>query len=211
MDKLILGLLMLRRLTVYELRGFIQKYFQSMCSSSLGGIRAAINKLLDAQMITCNEYVERSVNKKQYSITDKGREEFLEWVHTPADLSVPKNIELAKFYSMGFLTPERRLQALDEIIAMLENTVSKFMEIKDSVNVSEAISGIMAYWESDSEYKEGFKAATQNDDIAHATKISGDYQMLSLQYQIDLTKFQIEWFKKIKNEVSSDGRQKKNY
>jgi len=177
-----------------------------MCSDSLGSIRSAVNKLLDAEMITCNEYVERSVNKKEYSITDKGRDMFLEWVHTPANLSTPKNIELTKFYSMGFLDAEKRTQSLNESITMLENTLAKLMEIKNSVNIAEGKSQIIAEWERDHEYKEGIKRVTQTSDIAKAASIIGDFQMLCLQYEIDMAIFQIEWFKnlKVQEEANND-------
>jgi len=199
MDKLILGLLILKRLTVYELRNIIKHYFQSMCSDSLGSIRAAVNKLFDSGLITCNAYVERNVNKKQYAITDKGRKAFLEWVHTPADLSTPKNIELAKFYSMGFLTPDKRVQALNEIITTLQGTLSKLTCIKNSIDVQEGQAQIVEYWESDPEYKDGIKWATENTDIKHAARILGDFQMQCLQYDIDVTQFQIDWFTKLRD------------
>jgi len=192
---------MLKRLTVYEIRGIVQKYFQSMCSDSLGSIRSAVNKLLDAQMIVCNEYVERSVNKKEYSITNKGREAFLEWLHIPADLSTPKNIELAKIYSMGFLTAEKRKETLNESITMLENTLEKLTDIKDSINIAEGKSQIVAYWENDPDYIEGIKMATQTANISEAASKIGDFQMLCLQYEIDMAKFQIEWFSKLKRQV----------
>jgi len=204
LDKLILGLLILKRLTVYEIRGIVQKYFQSMCSDSLGSIRSAVKKLLDAEMITCNEYVERSVNKKEYSITDKGRDVFLEWVHIPANLSTPKNIELAKIYNMGFLTTERRTETLNESITILENTLEKLTDIKDSINIAVGKSQIVAYWENDPDYIEGIKMATQTADISEAANKIGDFQMLCLQYEIDMTKFQIEWFSKLKNHMGDN-------
>ena len=106
MDKLILGLLMMQRLTIYELRIIIKRYFQSMCSDSIGSIRAAVNKLLDAGMVTYTEFVERSVNKKQYSITDKGREEFAAWAQSLANVALPDNMELGKFL-LRVLFPQR--------------------------------------------------------------------------------------------------------
>jgi len=38
MDKLILGLLMMSRLTVYEMRTSIRENFKEICSDSLGAI-----------------------------------------------------------------------------------------------------------------------------------------------------------------------------
>lgn len=46
MDKIILGLLMLKKLTIYELRSIIEMNFTSMCSNSMGSIQAAIKSCL---------------------------------------------------------------------------------------------------------------------------------------------------------------------
>lgn len=45
MDKIILGILMLHRMTAYELRNIIRNNFKSMCSDSLGSIQAASQKI----------------------------------------------------------------------------------------------------------------------------------------------------------------------
>ncbi|MDR2569193.1 MAG: helix-turn-helix transcriptional regulator [Oscillospiraceae bacterium] len=201
MDKLILGLLMMRRLTVYEIRSIIRQYFQSMCSDSLGSIRAAVNKLMKLEMITCSEYVERSINKKQYSITDKGRRCFSDWTHTPADIALPKNMELGKFLFMGFVPENKRLQLFDEIIAGLKNTKSDFKKMFSSINIIEGTAQGASYLESDTEYRNGVVAAVQCADIHQITKDIGEYQMLCMQYEIDTLSFQIEWFGKLKTKM----------
>jgi len=198
LDKLILGLLMMRRLTVYEIRGIIRHYFQSMCSDSLGSIRAAVNKLLSMEMITCSEYVERSVNKKQYSITDKGRRFFLDWTQTPADIALSKNMELGKFLFMGFVPASARLQLLSEIISGMEKTKADFKEMYSTINIAEGVAQGINYLESDLEYKDGIITSTQCTDIRQIANDIGEYQMLSLQYEIDTLNFQIEWFSKLK-------------
>jgi len=189
---------MMRRLTAYEIRGIVRQYFQSMCSDSLGSIRAAVNKLLSLEMITCSEYVERSINKKQYSITDKGRRSFLDWTQTPADIALSKNMELGKFLFMGFVPAENRLQLITDIISGLEKTKSSFENMYSSINISNGVAQGVYYLESDPEYRDGIIAATQCTDIRQITNDIGEYQMCSLQYEIDTLKFQIEWFSKLK-------------
>ena len=205
MDKLILGLLMLKRLTVYELRGAVKQYFQSMCSDSLGSIRVAVKKLRDAGLVTCEEYVEKSVNKKQYSITDKGRKEFLDWVHTPADISRFKNMELAKLLFMGFVSDKKRLPLLDEIIASLQKKLSKLLAIQSSIQISEGKTEALSFWGDDHEYRNGILKSTQITDIAKIANDVGDFLMFCLQYEIDAAKFQIEWFRQLRNEEVKKG------
>ena len=47
MDKIILGILMLNRMTAYEIKNVIKLSYKSICSDSLGSIQAALKKLFD--------------------------------------------------------------------------------------------------------------------------------------------------------------------
>ena len=66
MDKLILGLLMIKHFTVYEIRQVMRQNFSSMCSDSLGSIQAALKKLSQQGAVTYSEYVEKGKMKKEY-------------------------------------------------------------------------------------------------------------------------------------------------
>lgn len=198
MDKIILGILMLKRFTVYEIRSMIQKNFQSMCSDSLGSIQAAIKKLLSAGMITYTEYVEKSVNKKQYAITDLGRKNFLDWLQTPAMVSNPKNMEFGKILFMGLVPAQKRLPLLDEIIALLEKELNDLLQLQLSLQESNEKEHMIAFLESDSEYLKGIQNATQNLDITENADEIGFFEAMTLQYGIDSTRFQIDWFRKLR-------------
>lgn len=197
MNKLLLGLLMLQRLTVYELRNIISKRLWGICSDSTGGIQAAIKKLLASELIVYDEYVERSVNKKRYSITDKGREEFLAWVQTPADLTGTTKMELSKLFFMGLVPTEKRTSLIDGLIKNTEKELERYLELESAINssIEGAKEGFMAFWENNPEYCEGIRNAVQNtNDERNLIDIS-DYQMSSIQFLIATRKFEIEWFK----------------
>jgi len=187
-EKLILGILMLKRLTVYEIRAVIKANFQSMCSDSLGSIQSAIKRLLEAEMVTFSEYVEKSVNKKRYSITEKGRKELIQWIQIPADISNSKNMELGKLLFMGMLSIEERSSLIDEIISKLEEDLDELFMIQ-SATTDEEKSKILEYWKTDPKYY-GFVSENSRQIV--------EYQYLTLQYGIDITKFNIEWFKSLK-------------
>ena len=108
MDKIILGILMLHRMTAYELRNFIKNNFKSMYSDSLGSIQAALKKLFELEMVTFEELVEKGVNKKRYSITETGREALIEWIKIPINTSKTKNMILGNFFSWGMFRKKIR-------------------------------------------------------------------------------------------------------
>ncbi|MCL2857081.1 MAG: PadR family transcriptional regulator [Oscillospiraceae bacterium] len=191
MDKLILGLLMASRLTVYEIRTIIRKNFKDICSDSLGAIQFAIKKLLAAEMITFSEYVEKSVNKKKYSITDKGRAELLSWLETPANISGGTNMELGKLLFMGMVPAEKRAHLMDEVIAIFEKDLAYLLAVKSVIGeVNDA---------SEKQWEEYFKSDSEYLAFARENAQSMSFfQRMTLQYGIDLTKYNIEWFKNLK-------------
>ena len=186
---------MLKKLTVYEIRAVIRANFQSMCSDSLGSIQAALKRLLASEMVTFSEYVEKSVNKKRFAITGKGRQELMAWLQVPADISGSKNMELGKFLFMGFLSAEERSSLIDEIITGLEKNLDELLMIK-SATTDESKTQVIEHWKTDTGYY-GFVSERSREIV--------NYQMLTLQYGIDTTKFNIDWFKKLKTEGSGNG------
>ena len=115
MDKLILGLLMIKPFTVYEIRQVTRQNFSSMCSDSLGSIQAALKKLSQQGAVTASEYVEKGKMKREYAITASGRILFLDWLKTPIDMTKNKNMDLGKFLFMGYLPKKDQIQMCAEI------------------------------------------------------------------------------------------------
>jgi len=197
MDKLLLGLLMTKKLTVYEIRTLIRQNFSDVCSDSLGAIQSAIKKLLDADMVIFHEYVEKSVNKKRYAITDKGRKALVEWLHKPANIGDSKNMDLAKILFMGILPKETRASLLDEVVAKLEEGLQYLLQIQAAVDAARETpeqfetlkNQLFEEWSNDAEYFS--HVADKFEDMAY-------FQHATLRYGIDLVKFNIEWFKKLK-------------
>ncbi|MCL2013234.1 MAG: PadR family transcriptional regulator [Cystobacterineae bacterium] len=208
MDKIILGLLMLKRLTVYEIRNIIRQNFKDICSDSLGSIQAAIKKLLAAQMLTCSEYVEKSVNKKQYSITDRGRGAFSEWIQSPALLAGGKNMELGKLLFMGLVPAEKCLLLVDEMIASLEKKLSFLLEVQAVAKVEGKANKerVIAYLREDSEYDTGIQQATQNADLGENINRIGYFQFATLQYGIASLTFHIQWLQTLKEKMGPGGQ-----
>ncbi len=177
MDNIILGLLLLSSRTIYQLRERIDKGLNMMYSSSMGSIQAAIKKLINCEYIQYEEVVENGKYKKIYSITDRGKQNFIEWLSTPMEIQSSKNPELAKLYFMGFSTKEKRE-------AVLQEYVSKLKEQYDILNAicKEA---------------ENVKITDENKDILH-------YQLTAARYGKDFMKFNIEWYQKLLDEIGGN-------
>ena len=112
MENIILGLLLLRSRTIYQLRKRINDGLNLMYSCSMGSIQAAIKKLLRNGHIAVNEINESGKLKKLYGITDEGKRQFYLWINAPIDINVSKNPELSKIYFLGFAEKETRVKVI---------------------------------------------------------------------------------------------------
>lgn len=167
MDYIILGLLLLSRRTIYQLRERIEKGIDLMYSSSMGSIQAGIKKLLSSGLIDCEEALENGKLKKYYSINQIGQEYFFDWINEPLKEQAPKNPELVKLYFMGFADKNNQRKNIEKHIEFLKHkhaVMSALLEDSKSVNVP-----------------------SDKQDILK-------FQIASAVYGKDLIKFNINWF-----------------
>ena len=201
MDKIILGILMLHRMTAYELRNFIKNNFKSMYSDSLGSIQAALKKLFELEMVTFEELVEKGVNKKRYSITETGREALIEWIKIPINTSKTKNYDFGKLFFMGYVSKKDQKTLIDKIILSLEEEYEALKKLKESIDVEEESEEIKNYLLTDIEYKERIKNLDKGKELIENIREISKFTLATLDYGIDVTAFNIEWFKKLKKRI----------
>ena len=130
MEKIILSLLILKGMTIYEIRIYIQQKLSTICSDSPGSIQTALKKLLEKGYIKVSEYTESNIEKKRYSITPRGVSFYKEWVGTPINISKMKAMETGKFLSLGIAPREKRVAFLQQYIDDLRSEYQKLSEIK---------------------------------------------------------------------------------
>lgn len=181
MEYIILGLLMLTDRTIYQLRSRIDKGLNFMYSSSTGSIQAAIKKLLNSGYIGFRDIRDNGKDKKEYYITDAGRQEFSNWINSPVDSAGIKCPELAKVYFMGFSERENRLGNIREYIGGLKNKYEALKMICDEAEI----------FESSDDYK---KLEKQAKDIVF-------YQLAAARYGRDLMAFTVGWYEDFLNEM----------
>jgi len=201
MDKIILGILMLHRMTAYELRNVIRNNFKSMCSDSLGSIQAALKKLLMSKMVTFEELVEKGVNKKRYSITDVGQKILIEWISVPIDMSKTKNLDIGKLLFMGYISKNEQKNLIDKIIHSLEKEYTSLKKLRESIHIEKERETLKDHLLKDTEYQERIKNLNKENDIYENIKEISKFTLATLDYGIDITAFNIEWFKKLKKKI----------
>lgn len=201
MDKIILGILMLRRMTAYEIRNVIKNNFKSICSDSLGSIQIALKKLFELGMVTCDELVEKGVNKKRYSITDAGQESLMEWLRVPVDISKTKNMDFGKILFMGYIPKENQKELIDKVILSLEEEYVSLKAVKDSINAEEERLEFEKYLLTDIEYQDRISGLNESSNISQNINEISKFTLATLDYGIDMAAFNIAWFKKLKENI----------
>lgn len=174
MDHMILGLLLLESRTICQLRERIKKGMDLMYSGSMGSIQAAIKKLLNHGYIRYEESVENGKYKKIYTITDNGKRCFFEWVNSPFEMQNIKNPELVKVYFMGFPDKTSRRNNMEKYLFHLTkkyHALNAICEEAKNITITE-----------------------ENKDIIF-------YQLSAARYGRDFMKFNMEWYKKLMNEM----------
>lgn len=174
MDTLILGLLLLKSRTIYEIRKTLGSGMQLLYSCSTGSIQAALRKLVANAYVTSEEVIENGRTKKVYTITDAGRVYFEQWINSEFSMDGNRNPELTKFYFMGFSREELRKERLEKHIENLKNAYNSLSLV----------------------YEEGKKRVVSKEleDVYR-------YQLLTVKFGRDSAAFQLKWFEDTMKEL----------
>jgi len=198
-DKIILSLLLIKSMTIYEMRGFISQYLSSACSDSLGSLQAAIKKLVAANQITYHEYVDKGLNKKEYRITDRGLEAFKKWIETPMDFQKAKNMEESKFFFMGVTQKKTRKKLIRSYIDSLKQEQEKLLHIQSIVEATKenVIERNVERILKDEELQKHILQVSMDDKLEDTVLNIYRYQIFCLEYGLEKIQFDIDFFEKI--------------
>lgn len=199
MENIILSLLLIKSMTIYEIKMCIQKSLNTICSDSLGSIQSAIKKLLGKGCILVNEYQENSMTKKEYSITTEGLAQFQAWIETPMNLQKVKNMEEAKFFFLGMAPKETRLQSLLGYINSLKEARENLLQIQEHVkSIQENVIQMnVARISQEKELTRHLLSVSGEKTLERAVQNIYDYQIYNLEYGLKRVTDDIDFYQKI--------------
>lgn len=174
MDNLILGLLLLRSMTLYDIRQTLKTGLYLMYSDSIGSIQAALQKLATAGYVTAQELVEKGKNKKIYTITETGKQHFMAWLTKPMEPGKTTNREVSKLFFMG-MVPQAQRKTL---------VVAYIFSIKKKMD---------GLYESQRQLQQAAQDP-QQQELAR-------FQLATIQLAIDSLQFEIDWFQNFLRDI----------
>ena len=202
MEHLILGLLMIRKLTAYELHVIFKNNYQDICSDSIGNIQRALKKLNGAGLVLYHNFVEKGIHKNRYEITATGRKSFLEWLNQPLDLTKAKNMELGRLLLLGFLPKADQLAAIEESIREIQIKHNYLMDIEQVIKQNgSAVQNYLEYFQQNEDYSQGLLEAVKADDLEEVMTQVDYFGKLTLKFGLDTMKFYLDWFEKFKGDL----------
>lgn len=199
MEYIILGLLLFKPMTVYEIRAYVQKNLTTICSDSLGSIQIAIKKLLNKGYVTKNEYTERGLTKKKHTITSLGVEYYKEWVGSPINIAKMTNMEESKFYFLGTASKEKRISFIKSYITSLKEQQNKLIAIKEftKANEDKAIRMNLERISNEKQISDNLAVVSEENDLKAIFRNTYAYQIYLLEYGLNRTKSDIAFYEKI--------------
>lgn len=201
MEHIILSLLLLKGMTIYEMRTYIQQNLSTVCSDSLGSIQTAIKKLLEKEYIDVEEYINNNMLKKQYSVTEKGVIYFKEWIGTPMNIQKMKNMEEGKFFFLGMASKEKRVAFIRDYIESLGTEYDKLCQIQQLVNNTKdsVIETNVIRISKEPVLTEHLLRVSEETDLKDVVSNIYDYQIYMLEYGLARLKEDITFYEKILN------------
>lgn len=207
METIILSLLLLKAMTLYEMRSYIQKNLSTVCSDSLGSMQTAIKKLLEKGYIEVSEFLENNMLKKQYSISQNGLAFYKSWTGTPINLQKMKSMEEGKIFFLGMAAKEKRISFLQNYIKDLNFEVEKLRQIKNLVDSTkkDVIERNVSRFESEPVLTKNLLIVSEEKDISLVVKNMYSYQLYMLDYGLERIQSDIDFFNKILQRELEDG------
>lgn len=199
MEYIILSLLLLKEMTIYEMRTYIQQNLSTVCSDSLGSMQTAIKKLLAKEYIDVKEYRDNNMLKKQYSVTAKGVLCFKDWIGTPMNLKKMKNMEEGKFFFLGMASKEKRIAFIQEYIESLRNEYEKLCQIQHFVNntKNDVIENNVTRISKNTVLVEHLLSVSEESDLKNVVSNIYDYQIYMLEYGLRRLQEDMAFYEKI--------------
>ena len=129
-DRIVLGFLMERAMTGYEIKKTMEKSTNFFFNTSFGNIYPTLKKLEDAGHLLSNEEIKNGKLNKTYSITDSGRQVFKEWLCRNSEIAMIRDEALVRVFFFSYLNREQIENELDSYIARLTSQIEMMVKLE---------------------------------------------------------------------------------
>jgi DNA-binding PadR family transcriptional regulator len=123
---ILLGFLFEKSLSGYDLKKRFSLSFAFFSGLSYGSIYPALKKMEQEGLITMKlEIQESAPNRKVYTITEAGKQSFLNSLKSPFGLERYKNALLMRMFFFAHLSKKERLETADEYLNQIKSVAGE--------------------------------------------------------------------------------------
>lgn len=177
LDNILLGLLLFKSLSMYDLKKTIDQTVGFFYSSSYGNIQPALKKLEKNKHVTVSEQIVNGRNRKEYTISEKGREQFKNWLSQDIAIGKIQDEGLLRLFFMTEIPKSKRIEILEKYIADLVEKV-KTLEIVEK--------------------------ETKKTEVPPQYRQAFNYRVATLDFGLHYYQFELTWYKNILNQIKEN-------
>lgn len=126
----ILGFLMDKELTGYDIKQIMIQSTSNFMNASFGSIYPALDRLEKDGLITAAEIIEKGKYKKVYAIDKRGRDVFIQWLEGPIDFMKSYEDILVKIFFYAHLPKEKAIRHIEQLIADIHNKIENLENLE---------------------------------------------------------------------------------
>lgn len=138
LEHALLGFLQYKPLSGYDMKKTFDSTVNHFWPADQSQIYRTLNKLTAEQLIDMELVVQTSKpNIKIYSITEKGKEEFLNWLNSPISMSTPRIPWLVRIYFAAELSDDVIISILKKVSDQLRDRINSMKKINRSAFITD--------------------------------------------------------------------------
>ena len=178
LEKLILGMLLYKNLTIYDMKRALDEGINQFFSTSYGALHPATKKLATQGFVTYEETSEKGRTKKVYELTPAGRSYFLAWLGEDISLSKIQEEGLLRVFFYKELPRNTQVTLLRKFVDDMRGRIA-------------ALEGIAAYQQS------------AKKEIPEAYREAFNYRVTTIDFGIEYYHFAIDWYERLIDSIQN--------
>jgi DNA-binding PadR family transcriptional regulator len=132
-DNIILGFLLDKEMTGYDIKQKINVSTANFYDASFGSIYPALKRLEAQKLIVSKKSIKKGKFKNIYHILNLGRQTFLDWVKEPLVLHQSRNEYLLKIFFYRHLSKDEVVSRITQFIKLLSEYKANLLKIEPLV------------------------------------------------------------------------------
>lgn len=133
-QSIILGFLMRKSMTGYDLKKAFSISFSFFSGLSYGSIYPALKKMETRGLITKHVEIQDGLpNRKVYTITETGRKAFLDSLRSPLAPEQPKSAFLMRLFFFAYLSPDERKKIVAQHLESVQGMRGQLVAVQPEV------------------------------------------------------------------------------